>query len=58
MPITAIQVKEAKPSDKDYKLSDGDLVLFPEMVGSHNNRLVCELKVLVGWLLKCGSEFR
>jgi hypothetical protein len=34
------------------------LVLFSEMVGSHNNRLVCELKVLVGWLLKCGSEFR
>jgi hypothetical protein len=28
------------------------------MVGSHNNRLVCELKVLVGWLLKCGAEFR
>jgi integrase len=24
MPITAIQVKEAKPSDKDYKISDSD----------------------------------
>jgi hypothetical protein len=24
MPITAIQVKEAKPSNKDYKLSDSD----------------------------------
>ena len=53
MGLTAIQVKEAKPSDKDHKLSDGEGMYLLVKKNGNNTSAPTEIILKAVWQVFC-----